>query len=385
MGAEARNVNNSKAWLVVGLLLALFVVLAVLLVVFVGTPDPHDSLVPAFSNFTAQGVPWCQTRYQASFANGAWSRPSDWTPVAPEITEPPELNVNPLIVVDNAKFQQVVSFRRQVLGSDVWHPVDLRRVSGIAFVDTQHPCTERPPPLVPDHRGWILEEPQWCTAYYSVSAANGGAWSGWSSPVASATQKFPILFVDNAFQRNLVFRRSLDLKTDPVGEIVSLQPVAGEDSVFVDYDTPCAAVHVTDQDNVFRVCVDEGAEDQRTLEFHVPVGEYPLRNLLAVVAEQLSARLGLTTALYDSETRSVRVQGHVPQPGPSAFSGLTYRVRTAVSGPSPNADDGPSLNLLLGFTPEAAPESCVAGSACEQVSPSPPVLTFAPASELWGL
>jgi hypothetical protein len=157
----------------------------------------------------------------------------------------------------------------------------------------------------------------------------------------------------------------------------------------VDYDVPCAAVHVTSENNLFRVCLDEGLDDARVFQFHVEPGEYPLSNLLAVVADRLSQDLGLTTALYDPASGTVRVQATVPQPGLNVFSGLTYRVRVSDSTSpdtlSPKVGDGPSLNLLLGFTPEADPAGCTAGSACAQIAPSPPVLTFAAASELWGV
>src|ERR1044071_2215256 len=397
--STAHNDDDRSAIPAVAIAVIVAILLAavlVLLVVFVGTPDLYnDAVTPQFSTFTASGVPWPETRYQASFENGKWSGSSGWTPAAPEMTSPAEFNINPLLFVSNAQYHQVVQFRRQTKQgnntnksnkqeADQWFPVELHRTGPWTFVDTQRPDDHAGPPLAaPEFERFAVPRPQWCATWYSVSLATVANWSAWSARVSSATESFPVISVADPLGgasgglaspaspangpaggsgsaggssgSSFVFRRTLDPIKDPAGQVARLDLVPIEtfsDRLsFIDRNLPCAVVVVTNSNKRFYVAVDENHSDNNSdhgyvFHFDIAPGQYQLPNLLALVAQALSDKFGLATVEV-GQLGKVQVHLAVPQPGADTYSGLTYRVRTATAAGSvsdclsPNSNDVP--------------------------------------------
>jgi hypothetical protein len=301
------------------------------------------------------------------------------------LTTPATNNTDPILVVKNAEYEQQVIFQRQMKQGQneheqPWLPVELVRTGPLTFIDTQRPPAlggafqaKLLPPVL---KGFAHDDRTlgWCATFYSVSFANTTAWSTWSEVVASQTESYPLLSVPSGVaQADLVFRRTQNPKKDPVGEIIALVPTEQLDT-FMDVRPPCAVCVVTSQNNTFYVALNEDTSAAQSWHFRVAPGSYHLDDLLSEIASQLSAHLGLSTVFLDFGRVNVHLE--VPQPGVNTFTGLTYRVRTSSSTDvlSPNVSNGSSLNTLLGFGPETAPTSCVAGDACSQQAPDYPKL-----------
>ena len=339
------------------------VIVAIIVVVlhYTSRLHPDQPTTPQIGNWTASGVFWCQTQYRAAYGSGPWSRPSPFTPESSAGFN----NVNPVIFLSNAYNRRSVRWQRQLArDGSTWEPIHLTRVNGTTFVDISHPCLplQPEPPGTPASAGWQSNEGHWCGTSYSVKVINSGnLWSPWSEPFANPAGEFPRLFVPNLHGQALAWRRRTSFN-DSVGDLVyPLETTVA--NVFVDYQNPFAGVLVVNEGNAKKFFVSYG---DAVLVVEVKAGFYTLPALLdelSTLVTEATTTNNLFELAYGLPEGTIA--GRFQQLGESP---MTFRLRTAVDGPPPNAALGLTLNTLLGFTAEVDPPSTPLQTA--QIAPT---------------